>query len=220
MNPEPEYTIDDLARAGRTTVRSVRVYHERGLLPPPQVRGRTGYYRPEHLSRLETISQLLSRGMKLSSIKELLDAWDRGEELADVLGVKNQSIRNTDTGSAATAELERVLATGRDAYPILHELAARLLGADVPAAEVLQLLTGLHADCARVAARQAELIRRLTLQARRPALTADGDDWAHETTQADGLCAQASNELIKGAMRHHSNRGYPAVAGEAGQKQS
>lgn len=82
-----EYTIDELARAAGTTVRSLRVYHERGVLPPPQVKGRTGYYSPEHLNRVRTISRLLDRGIKLNGIRELLEAWDRGDDLGDILGV-------------------------------------------------------------------------------------------------------------------------------------
>ena len=39
---EREYTIDQLARAARTTVRNVRAYQDRGLIPPPERRGRTG----------------------------------------------------------------------------------------------------------------------------------------------------------------------------------
>jgi DNA-binding transcriptional MerR regulator len=43
-----EYRIDDLARAAGTTARRVRAYHERGLLPPPEKRGRVGYYNDSH----------------------------------------------------------------------------------------------------------------------------------------------------------------------------
>lgn len=82
-----EYTIDELARAAGTTVRSLRVYHERGVLPPPQVKGRTGFYGQDHLNRVRTISRLLDRGIKLNGIKELLNAWDRGDDLGDILGV-------------------------------------------------------------------------------------------------------------------------------------
>src|SRR5262245_1725663 len=92
MSAATEYTIDELAHTADTTVRSVRVYHERGLLPPPEVRGRIGYYSQEHLSRLRMISRLLSRGVKLNGIRELLAAWDRGEGLADVLGVADESV--------------------------------------------------------------------------------------------------------------------------------
>lgn len=98
-----EYTIDELARAAGTTVRSLRVYHERGVLPPPQVKGRTGYYSPEHLNRVRTISRLLDRGIKLNGIKELLKAWDRGDDLGDILGV-GTLLGGTESGEPATDE--------------------------------------------------------------------------------------------------------------------
>lgn len=90
-----EYTIDELARAAGTTVRSLRVYHERGVLPPPQVKGRTGFYGQDHLNRVRTISRLLDRGIKLNGIKELLNAWDRGDDLGDILGVSGAAPEET-----------------------------------------------------------------------------------------------------------------------------
>ncbi|MGK8508955.1 MerR family transcriptional regulator [Nocardia asiatica] len=83
MTAGVEYTIDELAREAGTTVRSLRVYHERGVLPPPQVKGRTGFYGADHLNRVRTISRLLDRGIKLNGIKELLNAWDRGDDLGE-----------------------------------------------------------------------------------------------------------------------------------------
>ena len=72
-------TIDELARETGLTVRNVRAHHTRGLLPPPQVRGRTGYYGPEHVARLRLIQELQSEGLKLDGIKRLLG--DSGERL-------------------------------------------------------------------------------------------------------------------------------------------
>ena len=80
-----EYTIDELAREAGTTVRSLRVYHERGVLPPPRVKGRTGFYGAEHLNRVRSSSRLLDRGIKLNGIKELLAAWDRGDDLGAMM---------------------------------------------------------------------------------------------------------------------------------------
>ena len=37
-----EMTIDELARATGMTVRNIRAHQSRGLLPPPEVRARTG----------------------------------------------------------------------------------------------------------------------------------------------------------------------------------
>ena len=66
-------TIDELARLSGVTVRNIRAYQARGLLPPPQVRARTGYYGPGHEARLELIAELQGEGVKLDTIKKLLD---------------------------------------------------------------------------------------------------------------------------------------------------
>jgi DNA-binding transcriptional MerR regulator len=73
------FTIDELARQTGLTVRNVRAHHSRGLLPPPEVRGRTGYYGPEHVERLRLIQELQSEGLKLDGIRRLLG--DSGERL-------------------------------------------------------------------------------------------------------------------------------------------
>ena len=52
-----ELTIDELARRTGMTVRNVRAHQSRGLLPPPEVRGRTGFYGPEHVARIELIRE-------------------------------------------------------------------------------------------------------------------------------------------------------------------
>lgn len=85
---EREYTIDELARAADTTVRNVRAYQDRGLIPPPERRGRTGYYGSEHLSRLRIIGQMINRGYTLTSIGELLEAWEHGRDIAQVMGLE------------------------------------------------------------------------------------------------------------------------------------
>jgi DNA-binding transcriptional MerR regulator len=82
-----EYSIDELARVAGTTVRNVRAYQDRGLLPPPERRGRAGIYRQGHLSRLNVINQLLERGYTIANIKELVEAWESGQDLDHVLGL-------------------------------------------------------------------------------------------------------------------------------------
>jgi len=82
-----EYRIDDLARVAGTTVRSVRVLHDRRLLPPPVLRGRTGWYGDEHVARVRVVLDLQERGHTLAAIRELLAAWEEGRDLADVLRV-------------------------------------------------------------------------------------------------------------------------------------
>lgn len=83
-----EFTIDELARTADTTVRNVRAYQDRGLLPPPEKRGRTGIYSDVHLARLRIIGQLLNRGFTLANIRDLLTAWEQGRDLNDILGLE------------------------------------------------------------------------------------------------------------------------------------
>jgi DNA-binding transcriptional MerR regulator len=67
-----ELTVDELASRTGVTVRTVRFYAGRGLLPPPRLRGRTGLYGPEHLARLELVRELQSLGLTLASIEKHL----------------------------------------------------------------------------------------------------------------------------------------------------
>src|SRR3954452_13900714 len=83
--PANELTIDDLAREMGLSVRNVRSHQARGLLPAPEVRGRIGYYGPEHVSRLRLIHELQAEGMKLQGIKRLRRESDgRGDGLLRV----------------------------------------------------------------------------------------------------------------------------------------
>ncbi|KOT48004.1 MULTISPECIES: MerR family transcriptional regulator [Streptomyces] len=85
--PPAEYRIEDLAHISGTSVRTIRAYQDRGLLPKPERRGRANVYGDEHLERLRRTSDLLDRGYTLASIKELLEAWDTGRGLGGVLGL-------------------------------------------------------------------------------------------------------------------------------------
>lgn len=181
-----EYTIDELARAAGTTVRSLRVYHERGVLPPPEVRGRTGFYGPDHLNRVHTIGRLLDRGIKLNGIRELLEAWDRGDDLGDILGVAEGS-HDTEPSSDETIAatdldqlfgdvphgLARVVALGlyepvdaatyRVADRDLVHVIVQLTTIGIPMGDILGELERLRADCDRIARRVVELFHRTAL---------------------------------------------------------
>ncbi|WP_449470283.1 MerR family transcriptional regulator [Streptomyces tanashiensis] len=87
QSAQPEYRIEDLAHHSGATVRTIRAYQDRGLLPRPERRGRSNVYGDAHLARLHQIADLLDRGYTLASIKELLEAWDTGRGLGGVLGL-------------------------------------------------------------------------------------------------------------------------------------
>lgn len=73
MAGDDQLTIDQLAQRTGMTVRNVRAHQSRGLLPPPEVRGRTGYYGSEHLARIDLIRELQTEGFSLELIGRMLE---------------------------------------------------------------------------------------------------------------------------------------------------
>jgi DNA-binding transcriptional MerR regulator len=61
-------TIDELAAAVGLTVRTVRFYAGKGLLPPPHLVGRVGWYDDTHLARLTLVRDLQAAGFTLQAI--------------------------------------------------------------------------------------------------------------------------------------------------------
>jgi len=122
-----DYRIEDLAREGGTTVRNVRAYQDRGLLPRPRRQGRVSLYDDAHLGRLRLIGQLLERGYSLVSIKELLDAWDAGRSLGGVLGlVADSSGPWNDEAPGRMTRTELITLFGGLSDPVALASAVRL----------------------------------------------------------------------------------------------
>lgn len=85
-----ERRIDDLAREAGVATTTVRLYQNKGLLPPPRLEGRTGWYGPGHLARLNLIGRLQNDGFSLAGIARLLDGWEQGRTLDSIVGVEEQ----------------------------------------------------------------------------------------------------------------------------------
>jgi DNA-binding transcriptional MerR regulator len=99
-------TIDELAKRTGLTTRNIRAYQSRGLLPPPEVRGRTGYYAEEHVSRLELIREMQADGFNLTAIKRLIDG--SGGEWEDMLGFKRIALSGWETEEPEVTTLEEI----------------------------------------------------------------------------------------------------------------
>jgi DNA-binding transcriptional MerR regulator len=68
-----QLTIEQLAADTGMSVRNIRSHQARGLLAPPEVRARVGYYGSEHVAQLGMIRDLQEQGFNLGGIKRLLD---------------------------------------------------------------------------------------------------------------------------------------------------
>jgi DNA-binding transcriptional MerR regulator len=74
-----EMTIRELATRTGMTVRNIRAHQTRGLLLPPVVRGRTGYYNENHVARIALTREMQADGLNLEAIRRVLEG---GEESA------------------------------------------------------------------------------------------------------------------------------------------
>ncbi len=120
-----EYRINDLAQVSGVSVRNIRVYQDRGLLPAPAIRGRTGWYSDEHLVRLNLISRMLERGYTFATISELLHAAHYGMKVEHVLRDSPKASRFMSIKRAATitiTELRKSLGASDRAIGISQKL--------------------------------------------------------------------------------------------------
>ncbi|MGH3510629.1 MAG: MerR family transcriptional regulator [Nocardioidaceae bacterium] len=65
-------TLDELSRRVSLTVRNVRFYTTKGLVPPPIRRGRSGYYNADHVARLELVRELQAHGFTLAAVERYI----------------------------------------------------------------------------------------------------------------------------------------------------
>jgi DNA-binding transcriptional MerR regulator len=127
------YRVQELARLAGTSTRNIRAYRERGLLPPPQLSGRTGWYDDTHLARLRLVTRLLERGYSLANIGELLTAWEAGRPVGDVLGIEQVLTRPLVVDEPAVVsrrELAAMTRTAIDDLPLERLCALGLAEVD------------------------------------------------------------------------------------------
>lgn len=190
-----EYRIDELARVSGVSVRNIRVYQDRGLLPPPIRSGRAAIYTDAHLSRLRLVTNMLGRGYAFAQIAEMLAAWESGRSLADVLGLEEamgapwsaelpspvsiRELRQMFGGQLTPATTRKALDLGllrRQGLgfvvpsPRLLEAGQELVRLGVPLSEVLDLAAELQREVDHVASLLVGLVRRYVLDPK-------GSDW-------------------------------------------
>ena len=66
-------TLEELTERVGMSVRNVRFYTSKGLVPPPIRRGRSGYYTDDHVARLELVRELQQHGFTLAAIERYLE---------------------------------------------------------------------------------------------------------------------------------------------------
>lgn len=153
-------TIGELAEQVHMTPRNIRAYQSRGLLAPPEIRGRVAYYSGGHAARLALVAALQREGFSLAAVKRLLDspssfsaivsdrrrrAQTGEDDLPVTVPVSEEVIRSTFPDAAeAFVETGLVWHDGQDrlvSSTVLVGVGRALLDLGVPAASVAALQT-------------------------------------------------------------------------------
>jgi DNA-binding transcriptional MerR regulator len=169
-----DMTIEQLAAEVGMSVRNIRNHHSRGLLPPPEVRARVGYYGPDHVARLQLIQDLQADGFNLAAIERLLSG---SEGLASrLLGLRAAVTAPFDPetpeivtrqelderfGPAEPKDLQRVrrlrvlVPLGEDRFevtsPALLAAAEQVMALGISLRTTLELIERVSRDCDSVA---------------------------------------------------------------------
>ncbi|MEU3734459.1 MerR family transcriptional regulator [Streptomyces sp. NPDC033538] len=127
----PTLTIDELAARAGVTVRTVRFYGTRGLLPPPAIGPRrVGHYGREHLARLALIEELRHQGMTLAAIERYL------KQLPPDLSAHDLALHRAVVASWAPETVESVTREELDrraGRPLTDDEVGRLTAMDIVA---------------------------------------------------------------------------------------
>ncbi|GAA1964193.1 MerR family transcriptional regulator [Catenulispora subtropica] len=129
--PEDLITIGELASRTRLSLKALRLYGNRGLLPPAEVDPRTGFrrYGPAQVERARRIMLLRAAGMPLTQIAALLDA--PSEEALHLLTAYWRDQESTHAARRQAVGYAREILNGRN--PAIYEIAER----HVPEQQVL-----------------------------------------------------------------------------------
>lgn len=114
------------------SVRNIRAHQARGLLAPPEVRARVGYYGREHLEQLRLIRDLQEEGFNLSGIKRLLAEPQSTAQRLRRFGRALSEVAQVEQGETLTIEelCRRFRVDSEEAPEVMAE--AQRLGMLVP----------------------------------------------------------------------------------------
>lgn len=211
-NVMTEYRIDDLARAAGTTTRNVRGYQDRGLLPRPDRRGRVAIYSDNHLARLKVINDLLQRGFTIRHIGDFLHGMQRGDDLADVLGLREvitEPWSKAHTEAISAEALKALLNSGNpthydklieygliertdDGYTLLDRETVRAFGRLTKLGLSLAMLLEVHG---RVEADMAQVASTLISAGRTVMAEQHGDGWIPKTDSESEWAVELLREM-------------------------
>jgi DNA-binding transcriptional MerR regulator len=229
------YTVDDVAAAAGLTVRTVRFYAGKGLLPPPMLRGRVGLYDDAHLARLRLIHDLQEAGFTLTAIERFVARMPEDATAEDVevfhalltpwVATVPEELTRAQLDEAAGRTIDDDLLDGLVAVGVAQRtdrgrvrarpddlaLGLELIDLGVPRAMITESRELIGAATGRLAEDLAALLRRHLL---RPYL--EGDLPAEQRQQLSGVIERLKPLTIQAVMQAMHDAVDRAVRARAG----
>jgi DNA-binding transcriptional MerR regulator len=216
-----ELTIDELARETGMTVRNIRAHQSRGLLPPPEVRARTGYYGREHVSRLRLIRDMQAEGFNLKAIERLVAvADDGGQQVIDFGRMALTAFSEEEPELITRAELDEriggpdkkalrkaerlgvIRAIGDGTYevpsPTLLKAGTELIGMGVPATHALAVADQIQRHSRAIAETFARLFIEDVAHGPMDPQARSAEEWAELTERFARLRPLATEAVAAG----------------------
>jgi DNA-binding transcriptional MerR regulator len=214
-------TIDELALAVGLTVRTTRYYASLGLIPPPERRGRLGYYGPRHRARLELIRELQGHGYALTAIERhlkrlrddasveeitaqriLLAPWvpDAGEEVDRKTLQQRMGRRLTAETVEGLTKIGAIEPAGRGRFRITPTLdvAIQLLDLSLPLDSVVEAGEAIDRATSELADELNRILRHQIVQPYREQHEGSAGDLARTVERLRPLTIQA---IVTGFQR-------------------
>jgi DNA-binding transcriptional MerR regulator len=213
-------TIGELAQRTGMTIRNIRAHQTRGLLPPPEVQGRTGYYNEEHVARIELTREMQAEGLNLEAIRRVLESTGGSskemvdfaravrapfeDETPEIFGPSDfaeawgeKKVDEKQLRKAEKLGVLRVLADGNIEVisPRLHRAASRMIEFGVSSAAAVALAAKLHDHADAVARAYVDLFTEQIWEPFDKAGRPD-EDWHKVLEALEGLRPLASDALL------------------------
>ncbi len=232
---DDRYTVDELAAAAGVTVRTLRFYATKGLVPAPELRGRVGFYDQAHLARLRLIHDLQEAGFTLSAIERFLARMPDNATAEDVevfhalltpwVATVPEELSREQLDAAAGRDVDDELLDGLEAVGVAQRtddglvrarpadlaLGLELLDLGVPRVMIAESRAMIDAATGQLAEDLSALLRRHLL---RPYL--EGDLPAGQRQQLSGVIERLKPLTIQAVMQAMHDAVDRAVRTRAG----
>lgn len=97
---DEELTVEELSAQTGISVRNLRFYTTRGLVPPPTKRGRSAVYGREHVARFELLQDLQAHGLNLAAIERYFEGIPE-DATAEQIALHRVTVRPVAAGLSA-----------------------------------------------------------------------------------------------------------------------